>query len=81
MTRRPFVALWGYFMKEVGTDRLLTVKEACDLLRVGRTTFGGMVRRSEIRPVRIGPTGRSLRIPCSEIDRYVEARCGEGARV
>ncbi|MFL6127230.1 helix-turn-helix domain-containing protein [Actinophytocola sp.] len=46
---------------------LLTVEEAADRLRVGRTTAWGLVRNGQLRSVQIG---RLRRVPLSAVDTY-----------
>ncbi|MGI8830045.1 MAG: helix-turn-helix domain-containing protein [Candidatus Limnocylindria bacterium] len=53
------------------TRRLLTVKDAAAELSIGRSTLYELIAAGELRPVRIG---RALRIPTSELDRFVAER-------
>jgi excisionase family DNA binding protein len=53
----------------MAADRLLlTPEEAAKVLRIGRTTVYALMKRGELRPVRIG---RSCRISQAEVERYV----------
>lgn len=51
---------------------LLTVKQACQELQIGRTRLHGLCRGGAIRTVKIGTRG--VRIPREEIARYVRER-------
>lgn len=54
---------------------LLTVPEAMELLRVGRTSFYRLMREEpELRPIRIG---RIVRLRASDIDRWIERKADE----
>jgi excisionase family DNA binding protein len=56
---------------------LVTQKEACERLSVGMTTLSELTRSGAIRTVKIGPRG--IRVPESEIDRFVRERLeGQG---
>jgi excisionase family DNA binding protein len=50
--------------------RCFTIPEACEMLSVCRTTLYGLVRNGEIKTVKIGKRG--VRVPVSEIHRFVE---------
>lgn len=50
-------------------ERLLTVDEMMDLLRVGRTTAYELCRRVDFPTIRIG---RMIRIPESALLRWIE---------
>jgi excisionase family DNA binding protein len=50
-------------------DRLLTVNGVAELLAISRFSVYRMVRRGDLRPVRVG---ERLRFRPSEIDRYLE---------
>ena len=47
--------------------RLLTINEACDALKIGRTRIYEMIRSGQIMSVAIGVRGR--RIPADEVER------------
>ena len=49
-------------------ELLLTEKEACDRLRLGRSTLRRLMAEGVIRGVHIG---RSLRFPAEELARFV----------
>jgi excisionase family DNA binding protein len=48
---------------------LLTVKQACQRLQIGRTLCYGMCQAGLLHPVQIG--SRGVRIPNSEIERFI----------
>ena len=48
---------------------LVSVEQAAGLLGIGRTTLYELIRRGEVRPIRIG---RSVRIPRPELEAFVE---------
>ena len=48
---------------------LVSVEQAAGLLGIGRTTLYELIRRGEVRPIRIG---RSVRIPRRELEAFVE---------
>ena len=50
-------------------DLLLTEREACELLKIGRSTLRRLWAEGAIHPVKIG---RALRFPSAEIARYVD---------
>ncbi len=52
---------------------LLTVEEAADVLRIGRTSMFALVKDGTIRSVRIG---RLRRIPSESIVQFVNDRLG-----
>ena len=54
---------------------LLTLEEAAELLRIGRTRMFALVGRGEIRSVRIGG---SRRVPVVAVEEYVEALLAAG---
>jgi len=47
----------------------LTVRQACERLQICRTTLYGLIRAGRIRTVAIGKRG--VRVPASEIERFV----------
>jgi excisionase family DNA binding protein len=47
---------------------LLTVEETAKALRVGRTLTWALVRRGEIKSIRLG---RRVFVPCREVDRLL----------
>lgn len=49
-------------------QQLLTVPEVCAELRIGQTLLRALIRRGDIRAVRLG---RLIRIPRSEVERIV----------
>ena len=53
---------------------VLTIEEAAEVLRIGRTTMFALVRDGEIRSFLIG---RSRRIPLAAIDEYVRRKGAE----
>lgn len=58
-------------------DRLLRIDEAADALGVGRTRVYEWIAAKELRAVGIGRRG--LRVPASEIDRFIADRMAEPA--
>ncbi|WP_100522436.1 helix-turn-helix transcriptional regulator [Mycobacteroides abscessus] len=56
---------------EQGDDRLLTIPEAIQALRISRTHFFRLMREGVIVPMRLG--GRTL-IPAREISRLIDER-------
>lgn len=56
-------------------DRLLTVREVADAMRVSHMTVYRLIRSGQLRAVRVG---RVFRIRESEIDRYLSARVVQG---
>lgn len=55
-------------------QRLLTVREACDELRISRPTLGALRRSGRIQTTRIG--SRGVRVASSEIERFIAAATG-----
>lgn len=55
-------------MRPLSAPLLYTRVEAREKLRLGRSTFDELIRRGEIRSVKIG---RSRRIPADALDEYV----------
>ena len=53
---------------------LVSVEEAAGLLGIGRTTVYEMIRRGDVRPIRIG---RCVRIPQRELEAFVQRLVGE----
>ena len=53
---------------------LVSVEEAAGLLGIGRTTLYELIRRGDVRPIRIG---RCVRIPQRELEAFVERLVGE----
>ena len=53
--------------------KVLTVDEACDALRISRSTLYGMVRDGEIA---VSKLTRRVLIPASEISRVLDVRGG-----
>ncbi|TWP46015.1 helix-turn-helix domain-containing protein [Lentzea tibetensis] len=53
---------------------LLTVREACEALRISRWTLYDLIRSRAIETIKIG---RSRRIPQASIDAYVRRRLAE----
>jgi excisionase family DNA binding protein len=56
-------------------DRLLTVAEVADAMRVSNMTVYRMIRAAELRALRVG---KSYRIRASEFDRYLDERQVDG---
>ena len=57
---------------------LLTAREACEVLRISRSTLGRMVARGDLRVVRLGPVGTSLRVPAAELERVLAGQPNGG---
>lgn len=57
-------------MSAVGYDplELLTIAEACRLLKMGKTTLYREIKAGHIRPVKLAG---STRIPRAELERYI----------
>ena len=52
-------------------DRILRIKEVCDIVRVHRSTLYKMMGRGEFpKPLRLGPTARGWRQ--SDIDKWMQ---------
>ena len=49
-------------------ESLLKVEEVANRLRLGKTKTHELVLRGDLRAVRIG---RSVRVPTSEVDRFI----------
>ena len=52
---------------------LFTISEAAAMLSIGRTTLRALIRAGEIEAVQIGT---AVRIPATEIQRWIESRTG-----
>lgn len=53
---------------------LVSVDEPAGLLGIGRTTLYELIRRGDLRPIRIG---WCVRIPQRELEEFVERLVGE----
>ncbi|MFQ3678837.1 MAG: helix-turn-helix domain-containing protein [Fimbriimonadaceae bacterium] len=53
-------------------NRLLTVREVCSWLGIGRSRFYELVRSGELPVIRLGPRG--VRLRSSDLERFVEER-------
>lgn len=53
-----------------GNAMLMSIKQACETLSIGRSHLWCLIRADKIRTVRIGKRG--IRIPESEIKRFVQ---------
>ena len=53
---------------------LVSVEDAAGLLGIGRTTLYELIRRGDVRPIRIG---RCVRIPQRELEAFVERLVGD----
>jgi excisionase family DNA binding protein len=64
--------MFVYAYMQYSTHRLLTVAEAGEALRLGRTGIAGLIRRGDLAAVRLGtgPKAR-LRIPATEVARML----------
>lgn len=51
---------------------LLTIRDACEQLQIGRTLLYQLCLAGAIRTVRVG--SRGIRIPVAELDRFVAER-------
>lgn len=54
-------------------DRLRTTAEAMERLSVSRNTLYAMVASGRLRGVRVGPSAWALRIPESELVRFINS--------
>ena len=61
---KPVKMLGGSGVKSL----LLTERETCERLRLGRSTLRRLWAEGAIRPVKVG---RSLRFPTAEVERFV----------
>ena len=63
----------GSFLLSVSTvqPRLLKIPEACLMLGLSRSKLYELMQRESIRAVRLD---RAVRVPVSEIDRYLAAQ-------
>lgn len=52
-------------------DRLLTVQDVCDLLQVRRSWVYTVVRRGELKRIKLG---REFRFRQSDLDAFLEQR-------
>ncbi len=55
---------------------LMTIRSSCKALCVGRSTLGNLIANGELRTVRIG---RAVRVPVSEIERFVDSKLAASA--
>lgn len=53
---------------------VLTVKEACEVLRISRWTLYGLIRARAIETITIG---RSRRIPVTSVSKYIQQKLDE----
>jgi excisionase family DNA binding protein len=60
----------------VKAERLLGVRDVCDLLSIGRSTMYRMVASGDLRPIRIGPGKRALRFRLSDIEALTHSDDG-----
>lgn len=72
MVRRP--TLRAYTMSNVLAS---SVPDACRRLGIGRTMFYDLVKRDEVRVIRIGT--RTL-VPESELQKLITSRLGDSGR-
>lgn len=54
------------------TEKMLTVGEFADIFRISKMTVYRMIERKELLVVRLSE--RSIRIPESEVDLYINGR-------
>ncbi len=61
-------------------DKLLTVAEVAERLRLSKRTILGYLRAGKLEGVQVGTegSGRRWRVPESEINSYIEKRRGGG---
>jgi excisionase family DNA binding protein len=58
--------------------RLLSVKEAAEVLRLGHTKFYALLKRGELRPVRMTRSGRRMMgIRRSDLEAYTASKQGK----
>ena len=57
-----------------GRKRLLRVREVCEALSISRSSAYELIQSGELRGVRVGPEGGAIRVPESELDRFLKKR-------
>ena len=50
-------------------ERLLTIEQAAERLKIGRTFAYGLIQRGELLSVKLG---RARRVPVQAVDAYIE---------
>jgi excisionase family DNA binding protein len=63
--------------RRMGEQLTVSVQTAAERLGIGRDSLYGMVREGRVRSVKIG---RRIRIPISELERFLERETGTAAR-
>jgi excisionase family DNA binding protein len=58
-----------------GISRLLTVAEVATLMRVSRMTVYRLIRRGQLKAIRVG---RNYRVREDDLERYLEAQAVTG---
>jgi excisionase family DNA binding protein len=56
--------------------KLLTRKEACDVMGISLKLLLQLERSGKLATIRLGSAGRAIRIPLVAIDRYIEQEIG-----
>jgi excisionase family DNA binding protein len=59
-----------------GLTRLLTVAEVASVMRVSRMTVYRLIRRGQLKAIRVG---RNYRVRTDDLDEYLEAQAVTGS--
>jgi excisionase family DNA binding protein len=57
-------------------EKLLTVRQAAEMLQLSPLTIRAWIRRGKIRAVYLGSDAAGYRVPASEIERIIHGRDG-----
>lgn len=66
------------FERQAVEERLVTVKQAAELLQLRPATIRTWIRQGKIRAVYLGSDAAGYRIPMSEIERLLERGATRG---
>ena len=61
--------------REPGISRLLTVAEVASVMRVSRMTVYRLIRRAQLKAIRVG---RNYRVREDDLNEYLEAQAVSG---